>query len=427
MKVYYIKDRSIIYILIAIVCLIIVFLGIKIISNIQYDESTQKTIDVVEVFNRTEQNIENKVENENINKEHIENPSFFMQLISRSNSFIRSMYNEKYNHKTMLAQIKETLVEDIQINRKLLKSQLPAIISTTNLDGINLDTKEKYANRGGNIKDISQDGLETINGLEIESSYSPLGDIAFIDDETGDEAIPVSGSGISKEEALEVIKNIERPKTLNVSSNNSPYVMIYHTHATEAYLPKAEVNYRSQDKNYNVIGIGDIVGEELAKKGHGVTHIETLHDFPNYNESYSRSLATIKEQMNKNKNLNVLLDIHRDGVTPDTSYYNKVKKESVIEIDGKKVGTFRFVIGNDTPNKDEILLFSNYIKSVSDMLYPGLCLSPIIKPYGKYNQYLSDYTLLLEVGSNINDMKETKATARYIAEILDVALKGIIN
>ena len=38
----------------------------------------------------------------------------------------------------------------------------------------------------------------------------------------------------------------------------------------------------------------------------------------------------------------------------------------------------------------------------------------MIKPVGKYNQFLSDYSALIEVGSNLNTMEEAKETARII-------------
>ncbi|MGO1367960.1 MAG: stage II sporulation protein P [Senegalia sp. (in: firmicutes)] len=187
---------------------------------------------------------------------------------------------------------------------------------------------------------------------------------------------------------------------------------------TDLAIEAREIYTEGKDK--------EISGVEI-EKGHAVKHVQTMHDSPNYNASYSRARKTLETELSNGKNLKILMDLHRDGVSPGASYYNRMKKESVVEIDGKRVGTFKFVVGNDNPNKDKLIQFSNYVKSVSDMMYPGLCLKPIIKPYGKFNQYMSDYSLLIEIGSNVNTLDETKMTANYIAEILDVALKGIVN
>lgn len=395
MKVYYIKDRSIIYIMMAIFCLSIIFIGIKYIGNFKDEEKVEKEVEVVEVFNADKK------------------PGFFMDIISKSNSFFDSIYKERYNKKSFVENLKTNFIKDFDINKKILKSQLPAIIS--------MAEEPTLASRGRK-KDDEDGELHKIEKGESEV-YRDLGEISFVD---GEEVIEVGNLGISKEKALEKIKNIKKPKTISIAKDK-PYVMVYNTHATEAYLPEHDGGFRSTDKNYNVIAIADIITKNLIEKGHLVKQVETMHDYPNYNASYSRAKSTLETELSKEKNLKVLIDVHRDGVSPDASYYDRIKKESVVEIDGKRVGTFKFVIGNDTPNKDEIIQFSNYIKSVSDMMYPGLALKPIIKPYGKFNQNISDYSLLMEVGSNVNTLDETKRTADYISEILDVALKGITN
>ncbi|MBS4536869.1 stage II sporulation protein P [Clostridium sp. D2Q-11] len=421
MRVYYIKDRSIIYILTAIICLVIIFIGVKIISNLQSEETTQKTVDVVEVFTGNKENsIVIDESEDNIEYQSIEEPNFFMMVLGKSNAFIRSIYNEKYKNSDLLSRLKQTYMIDLEIDQKILKTQLPAIVSMTNFDNVKLGNRLSIANRSSN-KANSYEELETFNELEVESGYSPLGNIAFVDDKY-EEAIPTSAAGISRDEAMKAIESMAKPKAISVESNK-PYVMIYHTHATEAYAPVSGA--RSEDKKYNVVGIGDMISEELNKRGHEVNHVENYHDQPSYTGSYGRSLSTIKSQLKKEKNLKVLIDVHRDGVASDASYYDKAKKESVIEIDGKRVATFFMVVGNDTPNRDKIVQFSNYIKTVSDMLYPGLCRKPVMKPYGKFNQYMSDYTLLIEVGSNLNTIEETRETAKLIGEVLDIALRGI--
>ncbi|WP_130806605.1 stage II sporulation protein P [Senegalia massiliensis] len=388
MKVYYVKDRSIIYIIAAIVCLSVIFTGIRIIDKFQKQEKVEKTVEVVEL-------------------------SVFTDLITNSNTFFGSVYKKKYDKESFFINIKSKITGKLKIDKNLIKTQLPAII--------NMAEEPQLSSRGSK-KDLDKNE-ETFHQIEGDTDYKALGDISFIDEE---EVIEVGNLGISKEKALEKIKNIDKPKSISIAKDK-PYIMIYHTHATEAYLPNHDGGFRSRDKNYNMIKIGDIITEKLIEKGHRVKHIETTHDYPSYNASYSRARSTIEKELKGEKNLRVLIDIHRDGVSPGASYYDRIKKESVVQIDGKKVGTFKFVVGNDTPNKDKVLQFANYIKSVSDMMYPGLCLKPIIKPYGKFNQYLSDYSLLMEVGSNVNTLEETERTADYISEILDVALKGMVN
>lgn len=69
--------------------------------------------------------------------------------------------------------------------------------------------------------------------------------------------------------------------------------------------------------------------------------------------------------------------------------------------------------------------FATYVKKISDALYPGLHRDIITKNY-RFNQYNSDFYLLIEVGYNVNDIKETQNTVPYIVDILDIALNNML-
>ena len=43
----------------------------------------------------------------------------------------------------------------------------------------------------------------------------------------------------------------------------------------------------------------------------------------------------------------------------------------------------------------------------------------------KYNQYMADKHMLIEIGSNGTSSEEAKASTKYIAEILDEYLKKL--
>ena len=55
--------------------------------------------------------------------------------------------------------------------------------------------------------------------------------------------------------------------------------------------------------------------------------------------------------------------------------------------------------------------------------YPELVLPVVEKPVGKFNQYMAENHMLIEVGSNGTSSEEAKASAKYIAEILDEYFK----
>jgi len=176
-----------------------------------------------------------------------------------------------------------------------------------------------------------------------------------------------------------------------------------------------------------MISIGNIIATVLEANSHKVDHVETVHDLPSYNQSYSRSLNTIKNKMAESSNINVLLDIHRDAIVDESPNMETIKAKSKIDIGGKSVATFSLVVGPDSVNKEQVLGFAKYVKAVSDTLYPGLCRGILIKPRGKYNQYLSDYSALIEVGYNFNTIEEANEGAKLVGEVLSMVMSRLLE
>ena len=234
---------------------------------------------------------------------------------------------------------------------------------------------------------------------------------------------------VKDSDGINKVENIPEPLMINKVKidKEKPYVLLYHTHATESYLMSKAENYRNSNKNSNIVGIGEIIGTVLEANGHKVDHDQTYHDMPSYNKSYSRSLSTINKKKEESDNLKFLLDVHRDAIADENVNIERIKSKSTININGKSVATFSLVVGPDSANKDQVLSFAKYIKAVSDALYPGLCTGILIKPTGRYNQYLSDYSTLIEVGYNFHTMEEASEGAKLVGEVLALAMNSIVE
>lgn len=232
---------------------------------------------------------------------------------------------------------------------------------------------------------------------------------------------------IKDSDGISTVENIPSPLDIEkmVVDRNKPYIAIYHTHASEGYQPLKEGVYNIEDKTKNVIGVGEIIATVLEADNHKVNHIETYHDRPSYNKSYSRSLNTINNIKEEEKNIKVFIDVHRDGREKSSPDYKEFIRKSKIKINGVDTATFALVVGPETPNFDSVLNFAKYIKAVSDTLYPGLCKGIIIKPYGKFNLYSSNYATLLEVGGNFNTVEEAKESGKLIGEILSIVFNSL--
>ncbi len=61
-------------------------------------------------------------------------------------------------------------------------------------------------------------------------------------------------------------------------------------------------------------GFGDELSECLNQYGKTVIHDKTYHDYPSYNGSYNRSLATFTKILKENSDAEIAIDLHRDAV-----------------------------------------------------------------------------------------------------------------
>lgn len=380
------------YIIFALMCLIAFNIGSFLISQVEGKAYSYLNDETWEVFNQ---------------EVYQEDEMLFISLLSRTSSIINL-----YKNQQSIGQEENKLFNLNVIFRnavdRFLKAQFPAILN------FNLFLE-------GN-KRIDEDNIE-----EYEMNPTIVEDFIIIDsvEEYKDLIIIRETDGSI---SLESIPDPINVKPLEVVSNK-PYILIYHTHGTESYSSLETDEHHSTDLNYNVTTIGKIIAETMEQYGHKVEHVAKYHDVPSYNKSYSESLKTISEKIQENSNFKILLDIHRNGFDQNDpeviANLDQLLEETKINIDGKEVATFFFVIGPDSENMEAVLNFAKYIKAITDAVYPNLCTGILIKPVGRYNQFLSDYSALIEIGSNLNTMEEAKETARILGEILNVAIDKI--
>lgn len=207
------------------------------------------------------------------------------------------------------------------------------------------------------------------------------------------------------------------PATANIDYSK-PVVIIYHTHATESYQPVEEGNFHSLQEYGTVREVGDVLAAELEAQGIQVIHDKTIHDSPSYNQSYTRSLETIQTLMGSNESAMIIIDLHRDAA----AYNGNVGKTVTIKND--TVAKYSLVVGSGNPNVEALRLFANHVNETAEKIYPGFCGKIIEKQY-KFNQYVSDYHLLIEVGNNQNTIEQAKLTGKYLGKVLAKAIKEI--
>lgn len=216
--------------------------------------------------------------------------------------------------------------------------------------------------------------------------------------------------------------------SFKISKKNSPQVLIYHTHTSESFLDENVDFYyesyysRTQNNDYNVTAVGDVICDNLNRLGINTIHDKTVHD-STYTGSYDRSLQTVESIMEENPEIKVVLDIHRDAIGTDE---NKVKP--VFTYNGKKGAQIMIMSGCDTNGDmgfdrwEENLKFALKLQSKAEEMYKGMA-RPLNFGYFSYNEIICDGSLLIEVGTDANSIDEVEYTASLLANVLYEVLK----
>ncbi len=226
------------------------------------------------------------------------------------------------------------------------------------------------------------------------------------------------------------IKSLLEKKLSFKLESSKPQVLIMHTHTTESFMMEERDYYtesdasRSRDETKNMIAIGDVIEQKLKAAGIGVIHDTTVHDYPAYSGSYTRSAATVSADLKAYPSIKIVIDIHRDAITGN----NKEKVKPVVQIDGKNAAQVMLVMGSQTggitgyPNWKENLSLALKYQQTMEVMYPGLARAVTLNS-GKYNQNLTKGSILLEVGTDANTLEEAKRGAAYAGD----ALVGLLN
>lgn len=214
---------------------------------------------------------------------------------------------------------------------------------------------------------------------------------------------------------------LSEPLELAPKADGRVEVLIMHTHATESYEGYDSEYYdtrntwRSTDNNENMVAVGNIIEEELRKAGIGVVHDTQQFDYPSYNGSYDRAAVAVKEYLAQYPDIQLILDVHRDGIQRDTTTIVK----PATEIDGEPAAQIMILCGSDPGVGDwgENLRTAAAVTNLLESRYPTLT-RPIYFSTGRYNMDLSGGTILLEFGSQANTLEEALTSARLTGQAL---------
>ena len=228
-------------------------------------------------------------------------------------------------------------------------------------------------------------------------------------------------SGLGTEEVLSLSRQ-ELPFDIELNSDQ-PQVLIYHTHATEAYLPTLRgwyglnESFRSDQDEENMVAVGEVLTQTLEQAGIKVIHDTTQHDNPSYTGAYDRSRETMRKYLEQYPSIKVTLDVHRDAITRDDN--TVIAPTATVE--GQQVAQVMIIScadGERIPNFRQNFTFAAGLQQQAAELYPDL-MRPILFDQNRfYNQDLTTGSLLLEFGSHGNTLAQAKRSAVLVGNSL---------
>ena len=212
----------------------------------------------------------------------------------------------------------------------------------------------------------------------------------------------------------------------NISIENKN-IVLFHTHSCESYTSSELYpytptgNFRTTDLNFTVTKVGTELENQLKQYQYQVVHDVSYHDYPAYNGSYTRSLATV-EKILKTTPSDIIIDVHRDAIGSRSDY------APIVKIGENDVAAqIMFVVGTDNgglwhPNWNQNLKFAIKIQEKAEEMYPGL-FKPITLTKSRYNQHTGKYANIIEVGATGNTMEQCLTSMKYLAKVMEQVIQ----
>lgn len=207
-----------------------------------------------------------------------------------------------------------------------------------------------------------------------------------------------------------------------------PKILIYHTHGSESFKDSRANNYED-----TVIGVGTYLTKLLEEKYHiPVYHDKTVYDIIDgkldRSLAYNMSLKGVEKILKDNPSIDVVIDLHRDGLDDSTHLVTEVNGKPTAKVmimngvsRSSKNGDISYLYN---ANKQGNLAFSLQMQLDAEKKYPTLMRKIYIKTY-RYNLHVKPRAMLIEAGANTNTLQEVKNAMEPIADMLnDVLRKG---
>ena len=212
---------------------------------------------------------------------------------------------------------------------------------------------------------------------------------------------------------------------MSMKKEEAPQILIYHTHSQEGYADSIP-----GDEETTVIGVGNYLVDLLENVfGYQVIHIKDEFDMVEgeleRSRAYNYALPVIEQVLKENPTIEVVIDLHRDGVDEN--------RHLVTQINGKPTAKIMFFNGMSqtaegeartsipNPYRTENLAFSFQLAYEAKTYYTDFLRCVYLKGY-RYNLHVRPKSILLEVGAQTNTVQEAKNAMEPFSVILNKVL-----
>ena len=210
------------------------------------------------------------------------------------------------------------------------------------------------------------------------------------------------------------------------TEKEGPQILIYHSHSQEGFVDTVE-----GDDTTTIVGVGDYLAKLLTETyGYQVIHDRGVYDLVDgvldRNVAYDYSGAAVEQWLSKYPQIQVIIDLHRDGVDG---------KKFVVQENGRPTANLMFILGMSrtadqqdipylpNPYIKENMAFALQIQERAEIAAPGLMRNIYLMAY-RFNLHYRPRSMLLEAGTQLNTLEEEKNAMEVFAGILDAELKG---
>lgn len=260
----------------------------------------------------------------------------------------------------------------------------------------------------------------TYNREQLEKPDFLLNKIFVVDSNTS-----MTDKELDIKNLLDTDLSVEGIKNAGTEGENEYKILIYHTHGSESFADS-----REGVKEDTIVGVGSYLAEILTNEyGISVYHDETAYDVIDgvldRSKAYENAYVSVSKILKDNPSIQVVIDLHRDGVNEETHL--------VTEVNGKPTAKIMFLNGVSRSNMNGEI---EYLKNPNKLMNLSFSFQMYLagkEHYGdyvrkiyvrslRYNLHLMPRAALIEAGAQNNTVQEEKNAMEPLAAILDKVL-----